>query len=242
MSSPLRPLAPFNLLALFALAVVLPGSGRADEDGPPDLVTTGSLKALGEGFYELSYRQPQPKGRPKAVQAYVKVGEGTQWFADRPGALEKLEAGAELWLFGEPVEAESQTDSGQTVIDRQVRGTQALISGPGVWLPESAPDAKGARWLKASVSKPGPALEVTLGGSSYRVLLVRGCPYVLRAALPAQPEKLKKKLLAGVAGSKSDARPEKGKDTWDAFEAKHVVLLDKRLGGAYALMAPQAPR
>ena len=238
MTAPIRSLLALTLTFATLLATTFAPEGRADEDGPPDLIASGSAKELGEGFYELTYRQPQPKGRPKNVTAYLKLSEGTQWFADRPGQIEKLEAGAEVWLYGEPVEAESQTDSGQTVIDRQIRGTQALISGVGIWLSESKPDAKGPRWLKASVSKPGPALEVDLGGNPYRVLLVRNAPFVLRAALPAQPEKLPKKLLLAVAGRKTDARPEKSKADREGFEVKQLVILDKRLGGAYALMTP----
>ena len=41
-----------------------------------------------------------------------------------------------------------------------------------------------------------------------------------------------------VAASKTDARPEKSKADREGFEVKQLVLLDKRLGGAYALMTP----
>ncbi|MBL4844351.1 MAG: hypothetical protein JKY65_02390 [Planctomycetes bacterium] len=224
-------------LALALAFVGVAASAALSEESAPDLVTPGTLKAVGDDFYELSYRVPQLKGRAKKTQAYVKITPSTEWFADRPGRLASLKKDSTVWLYGLPVEAESQTKSGQTVVDRQIRGTLAVVSGPGVSLREGKAGTKGPRWVKATISKAGQAVEVSLGGNTYRVLTVRGCPVVLRIALSKRPKKLKKKLLAAISANKTDARPTKNKADWVSFEAKQIFLLTKRLGRAYALMA-----
>lgn len=230
-------LASLCLLTL-ALGSALPSLARADGDAP-SLATLGPAKSLGDDFYELSYKEQVPgKKRPRSAKAYVKVSDATQFFADRPGDLSKLATGTALWIYGEPVEAESVTDNGQKVIDRQVRGVRALAAGPAIHIAPSQAK-EGARWVQGTVSsKPGGALEVTLEGSSYRVLTVRGCPLIERVALPERPEKLPKKFLAAVVGRATDAKPEKAKDGIDSHEATYLVILHKRLSKAYGLMLP----
>ena len=49
--------------------------------------------------------------------------------------------------------------------------------------------------------------------------------------------KLKKKVLARVIATKTDALPEKAKKGLQGYAAAQVVILSKRLRGAYALLA-----
>ena len=227
--------------SLLLLSLGFASAGWADEDkAPAKLETTGQLKAhKTEGFFELSYKEPVPGKRNKmrSAKAYVQVTEGTQWYADLPANLAALEQDAQVFLYGDPVESESVTESGQRVVDRQVRGTQAVVSGPGLTL--KASDAKqGARWIEATVSKAGPALEVSYEGQSYRVLAVRNCPVVLRKQLEKAPKKLKK-ALAEVSGQPGSERPEKAKEAMSSFALQRLVILHKRLKGAYGLMMRQ---
>jgi len=225
---------------ILALSLSLCFASLADEvndEGPTALETAGKLKAhKSEGFFELSYKEPVPGKRNKlrSAKAYVKVSDATQWYADLPANLAALEQDAKVFLYGEPVESESVTESGQRVIDRQVRGTLAVFSGPALTLEASA-QKEGARWIEATVSKAGPALEVSYEGQSYRVLTVRNCPVVLRKQLEKAPKKLKK-ALAEVSGKVTTERPEKAKAKLRSFAAERLVILHKRLKGAYGLM------
>ncbi|HBP21133.1 MAG TPA: hypothetical protein DEA08_25520 [Planctomycetes bacterium] len=222
-----------------ALLLCCAASGQADEvaEGPAQLETAGKLKAhKSEGFFELSYKEPVPgkRNKTRSAKAYVQVTDGTQWYADLPANLANLEQDAQVFLYGEPVESESVTDNGQRVVDRQVRGTLAVVSGPGLTLSASAAK-EGARWIEATVSKAGPALEVSYEGQSYRVLAVRNCSVVLRKQLEKAPKKLKK-ALAEVSAKPTPARPEKAKETLRSFAAERLVILHKRLKAAYGLM------
>lgn len=237
----------FSLLGALLLGAGLFGadlspSAHADEvKTAPALATQGSLSLVEEGFYQLSYRKQVPgKKKPKATKAYLEVTESTTWFADAAAHVTNLEEGKDLWLYGTPVESESVTDSGQTVVDRQVRGVLAIAAGEALTLREVKVE-KGPRWVKATVSKGGEALQVSLEGQDYRVLVTKRCAILVRKQLDGRPAKLKKKLLAAVVGDKSEARPKKAKaKISDSFSATHLVILNKRLKAAYALMQQPA--
>jgi hypothetical protein len=234
-----------TLIRTSLILTCLLGAGllaNADEvKTPPALATQGSLSKVEEGFYELRYRKAVPgKKKPKAFKAYVQVNESTAWFADAAAGVTNLEEGMDLWLYGTPVESESVTDSGQTVIERQVRGVLAIAGGEALTLREQKVE-KGPRWVRATVSKGGEALQVSLKGQDYRVLVTRRCAILVRKQLDGRPAKLKKKLLGAVVGDKSEARPEKAKaKISDSFSATHIVILNKRLKAAYGLMQQPA--
>jgi len=233
------------LLSSLSLVALLCAPSPAWSDEPqaeaPALATQGALSRLEDTFYELSYRKPVPgKKKPQPFKAYLEVGEDTTWFADAQARVQDLEEGTEVWLYGTPVEAESTNDSGQTVIDRQVRGVLAIASGEALRI-TAAKVEKGPRWVRATVSKAGQALQAKLEGEDYRVLPTRNCAVLVRKKLDARPPKLKKKLNAAVVGEKSEARPKKAKaKITDSFKASHLVILNKRLNAAYALMSQPA--
>lgn len=231
-----------TLLPSLLLVTALSSLVWADEPKAPDLATQGVLSQVEENFYELSYRKQVPgKKRPQSFKAYLEVSESTTWLADAQARPANLEEGMELWLYGNPVESESVNENGQTLIDRQVRGVLAIAAGEGLILQEGKDDAKGARWLRATVSKGGQALQVSFKGSDFRVLMTRNCAILVRKKLEGRPPKLKKKLQAAVVGTKSEARPKKNKaKIEDSFSATHLVLLNKRLNAAYALMSQPA--
>tara|TARA_R110002072_G_scaffold11016_3_gene50502 strand:+ start:1831 stop:2547 length:717 start_codon:yes stop_codon:yes gene_type:complete len=227
-------------LVLLTAVLCLQSPAWCDDDAKaeaPALATQGSLSQLEESFYELSYRKPVPgKKKPQPFKAYLEVGEGTTWFADAPARLQDLTEGLDVWLYGTPVESESTNENGQTVIERQVRGVLAIATGEALTLREVKVE-KGPRWVRATVSKPGQALQVKLEGEDYRVLVTKACAILIRKKLDARPAKLKKKLLAAVVGDKSEARPKKAKaKVSDSFSATQLVILNKRLNAAYGLM------
>jgi len=236
------PRSPFFAAGLLAAVFSLQTSAWSDEPAEaPALATQGKLSQLEESFYELSYRKPVPgKKKPQSFKAYLEVGEATTWFADAPARVQDLQEGMELWIYGNPVESESTNDSGQTVIDRQIRGVLAIATGEALTLREVKVE-KGPRWVRATVSKPGQALQAKLEGQDYRVLVTRNCAILIRKKLDARPAKLKKKLQAAVVGQKSEARPKKAKaKISDSFTATHLVILNKRLNAAYGLMRQPA--
>jgi bifunctional DNA-binding transcriptional regulator/antitoxin component of YhaV-PrlF toxin-antitoxin module len=206
-------------------------------DKKPALVTAGSFKRIKKSeFFELSYREAvKGKKKAKSRKAYVRIGEGTQFMADRTIPVTALAKDAKVWLYGNPVESSSVTESGQTVVDRQIRSCLVIAAGESLEIAAGKQD-KGARWLEATVSKPGKALYVTYDGSSYKVLLSRGCAVFTRQALKKAP-KLKKKILARVTGTKTDALPTKPKKNMQGYSAVQVVILHKRLRAAYALVS-----
>lgn len=235
----MRTLLSSSLLCLLALFCCTSATWGGDDPPAkqPPLTTTGALSLVGEDFYELSYRvQVKGKKKPQPAKAYLKVAEDTEWLADAPLPLAKFAEGTEVWLYGTPVESESVDQNGQTVIDRQVRGVLAVVSGEGLSL-KAGKVERGPRWVEASVSKAGPVLQVSYKGEDYRVLAVRASKGLVRTKLPKRPAKLKKKFQATVVGESSSERPAKGKDKiTNSFKATSVVILDKRVGAVYQLM------
>lgn len=229
-----------TLLSFLLLgAAALSPFADADEPKatPPALATSGSLSLVEDGFYQLSYLKPVAgKKKPKAFKAYLRVTEDTTWYADAAGRVADLAKDASLWIYGDPVESESVNDSGQSVVDRQIRGVLAIATGEALPLKELKVK-KGPRWIKATVSKTGQALQVNFDGNDYRVLTARNCPVLIRKKLEKKPAKLKKKLKAAVIAEASEDRPKKAKaKIGDSFVATALVLFNKRLGAAYGLM------
>jgi hypothetical protein len=219
--------------ALFAASTAVANPEAAD------LHTWGKLAPVRKtDFFQLTYKELDGRKR-KTRKAFVKLADSANFYLDRSVSLEQLEAGADVWIYGNPQERSSQTDDGRTQIDRQIVNTLVIATGDALTVNAEAPEGPaGQKWLKASVSRVGQGLHVSYEGQDYKVVCLKGYAVLHRTALDEAP-KLSKKLMVEVAGLVSEDKPEKAKDDDRAFSATHVVVLDKRLQRVvYPLLLP----
>jgi hypothetical protein len=213
---------------LLSVASVLLAASVALASPESSLSAVGKLAPVKKtDFCTLKYKGLVGK-RKKTLKAYVKLAPAASFYFDSAAPLAALTKGETVWLYGEPVERESQDENGRTQVDRQIVNTAAVAFGDGLGL-EADEGAKGARWLEAEVVREAThGLLVRYQGSDYRVVLLRGHAVLRRQGLEEAPA-LKKKKLALVEAAPSTERPDQAKEDEQVFEATRVIFLERRL-------------
>jgi hypothetical protein len=211
-------------LAITALLLLLAAPAIADE--APDLHTWGKLSPVKKTEWFLLKYKDRSGPKPKSAKAYLRMAEDARFFADRRIPLSALEKGAKVWIYGKPVERETEID-GRTQIDRQIVNTVVVAQGVEV-TPTKQEGPAGQTWLQGEVTLSGQGLHVRYEGNDYKVVCLKSLSVFVRIALEEAPKKLRK-TLALVEGMVSSERYAKAKEKQGCFVVQRVVLLDKRL-------------
>ena len=142
--------------ALWPTAALLLLAGSALASPESGLNAVGKLAPVKKTeFYTLKYVDRLAKKR-KTVKAYVKFDAAASFYVDTAAQLEAVAKGEKLWIYGEPLERNTQDENGRTQVDRQIVNTVAFAFGAGLEMPKADPKATGARWLARFRSPGGP--------------------------------------------------------------------------------------
>lgn len=195
---------------------------------------TGSLKEVkGTPFYNFDYTANDGK-KPAKKSAFVKLGDKVDIFTDKVIRVVDLKQGDAVWLLGYPFESDARGGPGGfSGTDRQMKNVLAIARGEGLEVSRRYKDARdpNVRWCEVTISKAGESIDVQFEGSKYKVVLGKGA-LVLHRERAGDAKALKSGLQVEVHGGEIDEKPET-KNANDArksaFEAKRIVILDRRL-------------
>lgn len=149
----------------------------------------------------------------------------------------ELEPGTKVAIFGKPIVHDVPGRGGGLILsgkDYQIQNAQVILAGNldtfGIDRAVTVDKLPGYKWCFGEVNEDKGGLSVDFEGQSYRVTLAKAGPILSREALDR--EKLRKGASIDVVAAKTEHRPPSHRAAdhdRPAFEAKRIVVLDRRL-------------
>jgi hypothetical protein len=245
------------LFLVSSAALLLWSDASGAEERAPKQKTQKARKVSGWGelgkpvkdsdFYELTWFRKTGTGREAKIRktsAFLKVTSKSLIYEDTRVAIDQLESGTDVRIFGRPVsEQVPNRGDARGGVDHQIQNARVVLGDDlesklpfdEEFVDPTAPDHK---WVEAQVTKGTGGLWVKALGVDHRVTMERSAPVLKRAKV--EPKRLKGRLYVQFFAWTTNERPDTGTKSdaeKPAFRAAMLVILDRgSLTTVYPLM------